>query len=82
MQSDIAELRKKLNLKQTDLAKRLDVSSSTVQKWESGASPAPKATLELLQLLAGVHPEMAIAAKLPDKPVHLGRGRQLFAPSP
>ena len=48
--------RKTLGLDQVDLAKKLGVHPMTVSKWETGSSPIPKATGELVRLWAAAVP--------------------------
>ena len=51
MQSRIKELRKKNGWSQEDLARLVEVSLSTVQRWESkGAKPARHSRKELARL--------------------------------
>ncbi len=56
----VRELRKKRNWAQEDLARQLDVSLSTVQRWEKqGANPTRLARRELTRLFqeAGISTE-------------------------
>ena len=51
MQSRVKELRKKRGWSQEDLARLIEVSLSTVQRWESkGAKPARHSRKELARL--------------------------------
>jgi len=51
----VKELRKKMGLAQEDLARQIDVSLSTVQRWEGkGASPHRHARKELKRLFRKV----------------------------
>ena len=58
LQEKVKELRRKTGWSQEDLARQLDVSLSTVQRWEGkGAKPTRLAQRELKRLFleAGVH---------------------------
>jgi len=45
-----------MELEQTALAKKLGVHSVTVSRWETGASPVPKAIALLVKLMAKEKP--------------------------
>jgi len=51
LQGKVRELRRKMNWVQEDLAREIDVSLSTVQRWETkGANPTRLARRELERL--------------------------------
>lgn len=51
LQEKVRELRRKMNWVQEDLAREIDVSLSTVQRWETkGANPTRLARRELERL--------------------------------
>ena len=56
----VVQLRQLAGLTQEGLAASVGVSKSTVEKWESGFSTPSRATVELLLLLAGRHPEFLL----------------------
>lgn len=59
----VSQLRHLAGLTQEGLAASVSVSKSTVEKWESGVTTPSAATVELLQLLAGQHPEYLLIAR-------------------
>ncbi len=50
-QRDLRRLRASLGLSQEGLARALDVSGRTVERWEAGTVPASEATLRVLDQL-------------------------------
>lgn len=60
----ISQLRHLSGLTQEGLAASVGVSKSTVEKWESGLSTPNAATVELLQLLAGQHPDYLLVERV------------------
>lgn len=60
----ISQLRHLSGLTQEGLAASVGVSKSTIEKWESGLSTPNAATVELLQLLAGQHPDYLLVERV------------------
>lgn len=56
----VSQLRHLAGLTQEELAASLGVSKSTVEKWEGGSVTPKTASLELLMLLAGQHPDYVL----------------------
>lgn len=50
--AEIKRLRAALNISQADLARHLHITSSTVRRWEQGASQPAGAALKLLNIIA------------------------------
>lgn len=59
----VAQLRQLAGLTQEGLAASVGVSKSAVEKWESGSAAPSQATIELLLLLAGRHPEFLLVER-------------------
>jgi DNA-binding transcriptional regulator YiaG len=53
---ELKRIRLVMELEQTELAKKLGVHSVTVSRWETGASPVPKAIALLVKLMAKEQP--------------------------
>lgn len=60
----ISQLRHLSGLTQEGLAASVGVSKSTIEKWESGLSTPNAASVELLQLLAGQHPDYLLVERV------------------
>jgi len=52
----LKRIRLAMELEQTELAKKLGVHSVTVSRWETSASPVPKAIALLVRLMAKEKP--------------------------
>lgn len=55
--SEVLRLRKRLGLKQTELAARVGVHPITVSRWERDRVHVPEPTAKLLRLLAAMDPK-------------------------
>jgi DNA-binding transcriptional regulator YiaG len=53
---ELKRIRLAVELEQTELAKKLGVHSVTVSRWETSASPVPKAIALLVKLMAKEKP--------------------------
>ena len=55
--AEVLRLRKRLGLKQTELAARVGVHPITVSRWERDTVRLPEPTAKLLRLLAQMEPK-------------------------
>ena len=67
----IAELRKKANMTQQELADRLNISNKAVSKWERGGSSPDIETIPKLAEIFGITSEELLNAKLKEGGVQI-----------